>query len=72
MDFCAGDTVATVDATVLAEVLDVQPIPMKGLPAGWSVTTYMQPRVEIDKKKGTWMKQSQNCVIMILSINTQK
>ena len=48
MDFCAGDTV---DATVLAEVLDVQPIPMKGLPAGWSVTTYMQPRVEIDKKK---------------------
>ena len=51
MDFCAGDTVATVDATVLAEVLDVQPIPMKGLPAGWSVTTYMQPRVEIDKKK---------------------
>ena len=34
MDFCAGDTVATVDATVLAEVLDVQPIPMKGLPAG--------------------------------------
>ena len=51
MDFCAGDTVATVDATVLAEVLDVQPIPMKGMPAGQSVTTYMQPRVEIDNNK---------------------
>ena len=51
MDFCAGDTVATVDATVLAEVLDVQPTAHSYERfASWLVTTNMQPRNEIDKK----------------------